>query len=392
MNRVMRQLGSKQEAALRNVLYDLYSEHGFKQEDPSTWAIDESTAHLISDGADNRLYLDVPRVEKDQAKALGARWDPDRFCWWIAADQYQGGITRWSPKTAGRTHPSITDALNYARRVLRIAFMGSDQEAITQLDIHNRAAGAYQKKVLDAMRRGEQVSDKEKLEAELEKSGGKAVEAFTAYVAKIRSGVEIENVMKYDSVDVLKSVCDRLENLEAIGVFRPTPPPFDEDATVWHYDLRALSLEERKLFVLFRMEEIFLNAVQRGEQDDVVESCILDEAHIYCDDDPENVMNTVAKEARKFGLQMIAASQSPTHFPDDFLTTVATKVILGIDESFWAAAARKMRVPEAALQWIRPTQSLLVQLKEKASAKSEWRWVVTERHGNAEIPAIPITE
>lgn len=392
MNRVMRQLGGKQEAALRNILYDLYASHGFRQDDPSTWLIDDSSAHLISDGSDNRLYLDVPRPEKDQAKALGAKWDPDKFCWWVAPDQYQGGITRWQPKTAGRTHPSITDALNYARRILRMSFMGSDQEAITNLDIHNRAVSSYQKKVLEAMRRGDQVIDKDKQEADLEKSGAKAIESFSNYVAKIRSGIEIEAVMKYDSVDVLKSVVDRLENLEAIGVFRPTPPPFDPNATVWHYNLRALSMEERKLFVLFRLEEMFMNAVQRGEQDDVVEVAVLDEAHIYMDDDPENILNTISKEARKFGLALVAASQSPMHFPDDFVTTVATKIILGLDESFWVPAARKMRVPEAALKWIRPTQSLLAQLKEKGSSKTEWSWVVTGKAQDAELPAIPMEE
>src|SRR3546814_15906044 len=85
--------------------------------------------------------------------------------------------------------------------------------------------------------------------------------------------------MKYDSTDVLKSVVDRLENLNAIGVFKATPPPFDPYADVWRYKIQALSTEERKLFVLFRLEEIFAAAIQRGEQDQVVEVVVLDEAH-----------------------------------------------------------------------------------------------------------------
>src|SRR3546814_17376735 len=81
--------------------------------------------------------------------------------------------------------------------------------------------------------------------------------------------------MKYDSTDVLKSVVDRLENLNAIGVFKVTPPPFDPYADVWRYKIQALSTEERKLFVLFRLEEIFDAAIQRGEQDQVVEVVVL---------------------------------------------------------------------------------------------------------------------
>jgi hypothetical protein len=376
VNRVMRSLGGKQEAALRNILYDVYAQHGFYQDDPSTWEIDESAAHLVSDGSDNRLYLDVPMAEKDQAKALGARWDGDNRCWWIAADTYQGGITRWPPRTAGRTHPSIPDALNYARRVLKLSFLGSDQEAITSLEIFNRATTQYQKRVLDAMKKGELAFKDDKLQADLEKAGNKAIEAYTNYVQSIRTGRELEDLMKYDSTDVLKSVVDRLENLNAIGIFKATPPPFDPNAQVWRYNLKALSMEERKLFVLFRLEELFAKAVERGEQDDVVEVIVLDEAHIYADDDPDNIMNTVAKEARKFGLAMICASQSPTHFPEDFISSVGTKVILGIDEMYWRQSSVKMNVPEEAIKWIKLQSTMLVQAKEKGNAKNDWRWTL----------------
>ncbi|MEJ7715175.1 MAG: DUF5710 domain-containing protein [Thermoleophilaceae bacterium] len=34
----------------------------------------------------DRIYLDVPYAEKDQAKALGAHWDPHRRQWWAPPD------------------------------------------------------------------------------------------------------------------------------------------------------------------------------------------------------------------------------------------------------------------------------------------------------------------
>jgi len=98
---------------------------------------------------------------------------------------------------------------------------------------------------------------------------------------------------------------------------------------VWRYNIRALSMEERKLFVLFSLEEIFARAMQRGQQDEIVEVIVLDEAHIYADDDPDNIINTIAKESRKFGVALICASQSPTHFTDDFVSSVATRSSLG---------------------------------------------------------------
>ena len=378
VNRVMRALGPKQEAALRNILYDIYARHGFKQNDPDTWIIDDYAARLVSDGSDNRLYIDVPLAEKDDAKGLGARWDGSLRSWFIPTGDYQGAITRWPPKTLARTHPSITEALHHARHVMQMAFLGTGMEAITNLEIANRAAGNYQRKLLEALRRGEKAFEDEKLESDLNKAKERAVETFKAYAESIITGRELTDLMKYDSVDVLKSVVDRLENLNAIGIFKSVPPPFDPDSQVWRYNITALSMEERKLFVLFRLEELLANAIQRGEQDDVVEVIILDEAHIYADDDPENVINSIAKEARKFGVALICASQNPTHFTEDFISSVATKVILGIDEMYWRGSTTKMRVSEEALAWIKPQKTMLVQIKTRGETKNDWRWTLIE--------------
>jgi hypothetical protein len=376
MNKAMRALGPKQEAALRNVLLDVYAKHGFSQDDPSTWYIDESAAHLVSDGSGNRFYIDVPIDEKDEAKALGARWDGELKSWFIAAGEYEGPITRWAPKMTSRTHPAIPDVLRMARNVLQQLFLGTGMKAITHLEVANRAAAAYQRKLMEAMRRGERGFQDEKMQADLEKAKTKAVESFTEYATAIITGRELDSVMRYDSTDVLKSVVDRLENLNNIGIFKAAPPPFDPQANVWRYNIHPLSMEERKLFVLFRLEELFQQAVQRGEQQYIRDVIMLDEAHIFADDDPDNIINTIAKEARKFGVALVCASQSPTHFPDDFIASVATKIILGIDEMYWRSSSTKMRVPEEALKWISLRRSMVVQHKTRDETRSDWRWVV----------------
>jgi len=43
----------------------------------------------------DRIYLDVPYAEKDQAKALGARWDPHRRQWWAPPASPAGAFSRW---------------------------------------------------------------------------------------------------------------------------------------------------------------------------------------------------------------------------------------------------------------------------------------------------------
>lgn len=70
INRVMRALGPKQEAALRNILQDVYAKHGFNQNEPATWLIDDAVGQLMSEGGDNRFYIDVPIDEKTMPR----RW------------------------------------------------------------------------------------------------------------------------------------------------------------------------------------------------------------------------------------------------------------------------------------------------------------------------------
>lgn len=381
MNRVMHQLGPKQEATLRNVLYDVYARFGFKADDPGSWVVDDAEPVLVSDGMDGRLYIDVPIAEKDGAKALGARWDGGARCWYIDAREYEGAITRWPPKLLTRTYPAISDVLRMARYILQMSFLGTGQEAITNLGAVNKLSSAYHRKLFEAARKGDRGFEDEKLQADIEKAQTKAIEAFKDYAKSIVSGREIEDVMRYDSTEVLKSVVDRLENLEAIGVFKAKAPPFDPEAHVWRYDIRALSREEQKLFVLFRLEEIFAEAVQRGEQKHVTDVIFLDEAHIFFDDDPDNIINTIAKEARKFGIALVCISQSPTHFTEDFIAAVATKVILGIDELYWKASASKMRLEERALAWVKLQSSLLVQVKVKGATRNEWKWTNFIRDG-----------
>lgn len=383
MNSVMRELGPKQQATLRNVLYDVYERHGFRQDDPKTWVVNEDDTRLLSNGSDGRLYIDVPIGEKDDAKALGARWDAPARCWYIDPREYEGAITRWPPKTLSRTHPSIQDVLRTARYIMQQSFLGTGQEAITALGVVNKASAAYQRKLLEALRQGDKGFRDERLQADIEKAKQKAIDAFTNYAASISTGREVDDVLRYDSTDVLKSVVDRLENLNAIGIFKAKPPPFDPQAAVWRYDIRALGKEERKLFVLFRLEELFMDAVQRGEQRAIRDVIFLDEAHVFFDDDPDNILNTIAKEARKFGVALICISQSPTHFSEDFIAAVSTKVILGIDELYWKGSVTKMRVEEAALAWVRLQKSMLVQVKARGATRNDWNWVVMQEAGHA---------
>ena len=42
-----------------------------------------------------RVDLQVPYAQKDEAKAMGARWDPEKRLWYVPADVNAAAFTRW---------------------------------------------------------------------------------------------------------------------------------------------------------------------------------------------------------------------------------------------------------------------------------------------------------
>ena len=60
------------------------------------------------------IVLKVPYAEKDEAKALGARWNPTRKCWYVPDGKPSEPFAKWlaggsAPSEAGAT-PSSRDA------------------------------------------------------------------------------------------------------------------------------------------------------------------------------------------------------------------------------------------------------------------------------------------
>lgn len=373
-------LGVKQESVLRNLLFDVFKDFGFFQNEPGTWCVNEYEKRLVSGGGDNRLYLEVPLAEKDKAKAFGARWDPDKKHWWVPVHLYKGELRGWPPAYKERTYPTVLDVAHYAKRLYEERFLGSDQAAVRALGHLNRKAQALQRRILDASKLRRIDGYDADMNDDLEAARKKALEAFEHYLNAIRTGQELDSLLKYDSADVLKSVADRLDNVNASGVFKCAAPPFDDKAGVWRYKLNPLSTEEKKMFVLFTLHDIFNRAMQRGETPGVVEVVVLDELATYTssadDDNGEGIIGVIAREARKFGLAMWAATQSPANVPESLVSSTATKIILGIDEMYWPAAVSKMRIETKQLEWVKAHESMAVQMKKKGALKNRWWWVV----------------
>ncbi|MCD5327946.1 DUF5710 domain-containing protein [Chromobacterium piscinae] len=365
-------LGPLQEALMRRLLEELYASRGYNKDDYRTWLPDdpaEIAAKMY--GKDNRIFLDVPYSQRERVKELGARWDADLRAWWVEREQYAGDLLMWDPKVLFKSSPTLSDAVAFAERKMKAIFLGTNAAAMGHLAEVNRVAAAVHRLAIK-LNKESRDDELEKLGKRLDDAREKALASYKAYLHTAENGRELDEVIHYRSMDVMTSVFERLSNLNSIGIFRNTPPPHDPAARVWRYDISALESDEAKLFVHFKLSQMFDDARQRGEQPYVRDIAGVDEADMYFDDDENNILNKIAKEARKFGLGLWAASQSPAHFSEDFISNLGAKVILYIDPTKWDASAKNLKIERKKIELLRPKYNGLIQIINNNDVKSTY--------------------
>lgn len=366
-------MGTRQEAIAASLFEDLYQYYGFDKDNPSTWHLDGA-----NNSTDGVLFLDVPFEERGNAKKYGAKWNPAVKSWYVDASSYRGEIEQYPVKSVTndqiRQYPTLNDAAKFIYSKMEEAFIGVGRESALALKGFHKATSRYNK-ILAKTHYGDNSGNIKLTEEEREKIE-KAAEQVRSSVEHYLNSNGTEKTLKeailYTSLDTLTSIHQRIHNLLASGVFRDTPPPFDPMAPVHRHGLRALSHEEQKMFVLFSLERIFESALQRGETSEIRDVIVVDEASKFFDNDPRNPLNVIALEGRKFGIALICASQAPTHFSESFLGSVATKVILGLDEMYWEPSRRKLNIDSDRMKWVTPQKEMLVQIKQNGVALNPW--------------------
>lgn len=320
-----RPIGSRQEAVMRHLITDLYAANGFFSDNHKSWAIND-------------------------------------------------GITRRYPKK----HPTMDDTCRYAYAKLKQLIIGGDTKSGRALEELNRVTTKIYRFSKQQSIPGATLDHDLMEKAMTHRSDAKKY--FMEYIENLETGKELEDFVKYGSKEVLKSIVERFDNLKASGVFKNQPPPFDPNNPVWRYDITALREDEKRMFVEFRLQELFSAALEKGpvrrqEEGLLRDIMIIDEAHLFFRDDQNNILNTIAKEGRKFGLGLVCASQSPTHFSEDFFSNVATKVVLGVDQMYWDNLVRKMKIESKLLQYIKPFHIIGVQMSNKGETRSRFTMV-----------------
>ncbi|MDR5791714.1 DUF5710 domain-containing protein [Caballeronia sp. LP003] len=380
INRTSHKLGPIQEGVLRRLLEDLYAERGYQKDDWRTWTPqDPEEISRMMAGKDDRFYIDVPWSQKDRAKELKARWDDELKSWWVPKENYVGDLLMWGPKVLYKTSPTLADAVLFTKRKLEAAYLGANAAVMTLVSDVNRTASSYHRLVTKVNKEG-RPEELVALEKKRDAMRQKAVEAFDSYLAAVVTGRELDDTLHYRSLDVMTSVYDRLKNLQAIGIFRSEPPPFDPRARIWRCDIRSLGADEAQLFVHFALTSLYNDALQRGETKQIVDIAVLDEADKYFTDDDDNMPNVIAKEARKFGLNLWAVSQSVSGFSDAFLANLGSKVILALDPTAQDATMRKLKLEAKHVDSLRPRYNGLVHIGNLNDVRTAYRMTIFPRN------------
>lgn len=319
LNRSSTKLGLRQEATLTRLLEDLYDRNGFKQNDWRTW-------------------------------------DP-----------------RTNPHARGRSrsqgvYPNISDLRNFAAYKLRVLKTGAGGEAFQALhELEKRARAMYSRALKSVGDSSDQDHD-----PGLDNLCLKANEAFQNMTARIKTGNEVNDWLRYPNAEILSSTLDRIDHLDKAGIFKDAPPPLSPRSAIHTYDIKSIGRDEQKMFVDILLEELWLEVKARGQRSVPDTFIIIDEASIFLSDEPDHIINTLIRECRKFGLAIIFASQSVNHFSEDVLANVGMKLILGVDQMFVSQLARMLRIDGKLLDNIRPRRTALVQCKVVGDQRNDF--------------------
>lgn len=334
--------GPRQEAALRYLLQDTYAAAGIRQNDPRTWHKQRITE------AQRQQIVDANR--------------------WQELRSY---------------YPTLEDLRSYARRKVIALTIGGDNACVTAFEALRRTQGKLQSALTRSGRAGDD-GDREKLQNQIATLKAKAIETYATFIDKMETGREIDDVLKYTSVEVLTSVMQRLDLLAATGILRANEPPFG-DARVRVHKMKSLTTEQQILYVKLRLRAAFERVLQLGATangKDIRHVFFLDEASKYFSKAPDDIINVVAKEGRKFGLVLWCSAQEPTAFPESFLTNVGCTMVLGIHAKYWKQAASLLRLDEKTLQFIRHGHVCAVKLQLTGKADPPFVNVVVPHPGD----------
>lgn len=286
-------MGALQESVLRNLLYDTYRYKGIVDEDHSTWPSEDNTDAL-------------PTMD-------------DLF------EVYTMILSYASQEEGSRGFTSVLDeALKYRSKIL--------------VSDNDKTIARYEKKIEELRER----YDKQHSDFYDFIFAGKGNEV--KYVNKFKIDFE-----KYDNKKArgaLEGLEPYIRNFSESNIFNQSIPKLVPGVN--RFDISGFTNMAKPDIALF-FADIFIQRVfRRAKMQGTVSLqthgkkvktyVVVDESRIVLPTgkdktNPYHILNKIALEARKYGLGLIMASQSASHFPKELLANFYTKMILKTDSA-----------------------------------------------------------
>lgn len=311
-------------------------------------------------GGPRKRINEIIKTLKKSGSALGSRQIAS-LTRYIQAVYALKGIKMKDPSTWNKPSPTLTDLKYFLQTSAEALEIGSIFKVASALGNVNTEAKAMAA-LADDMEEGVEGADEK-----FEEYKVLAKEAYNNFIDGIKSGEELAIIMqqKKNAATMIESLLDRIQVLEDSGIFSGGGAAFDPSKKIFRFDLRTLSLDEKIMFIDTMSKKIYDHAISMGITNRAREIMVIDEASDFFDSNKDSIYNKIAIGARKYGLGMLAGSQSLHHFPDDILMNTAMKIILGVDSLYTKQVADKIRVKEDKLKFLKPKISALSMVRSK---------------------------
>lgn len=326
-------------------------------------------------GGPRKRINEIIKTLKKSGSALGSR-QVASLTRYIQAVYALKGIKMKDPSTWGKPSPTITDLKYFLQTSAEALEIGSVFKVASALGNVNHEAKSIAA-LADDLEEGIEGADEN-----LEELKTMAKDAYNNFIDKIQTGRELETIMqqKKNAANMIESLLDRIQVLEDSGIFNGGGMAFDPNKKIFCFDLRTLSLDEKIMFIDTMSKKIYDHAISMGVTDRAREIIVIDEASDFFDSDKDSIYNKIAIGSRKYGLGMLAASQSLHHFPDDILMNTAMKIILGVDSLYTKQVSDRIRVKESQLKFLKPKVSALAMIRSKdPEAPEGWQQIALHK-------------
>lgn len=269
--------------------------------------------------------------------------------------------------SSNTTLPNMSDLEDIYQMILNMVGIKGGVEARTHIELE---LTYYRNKIQEAKNANTKKKYENLLkerEKELEDFKEKEDEELEEMTWFCKYGIDYTKYQSRNIVSTLNTIGVYIRTFSNMNIFNAKKPKFNKNIN--RLDLSGFTNAGKPEFALFFFD-LFLQRVfgkckikgeykdrpreqrQRGDKCDVF--VVIDESRVVLPtgkdkDNPYHMLNKITAESRKYGLGLVLGTQRITHYSDDILANIYTKLLLQTDPSDIPISNKKLKVQDKNL-------------------------------------------